>query len=99
MYAVNMPLVASIRVVGVNAANPLDAAKAAYDSVKDSLSEILQKSFPLDPNLQGCQVECVSWAGMDIESATVEIAWENGDELAPVNEVANFELDNGHFVA
>lgn len=99
MYAVSMSLVASIRVVGVNAANPRQAAETAYDSVKDSLSEILQKSFPQDPNLQGCQVECVSWAGMDIESATVEIAWVNGDDNAVPNEVATFERDNDMFVA
>ena len=97
MYSVDMTVVACIRVIGVKAANPTEAAEAAYACVQDSLAEILSKSFPNDPNLEGCRVECVSWSGQDIESATVDIAWRDEAGTARFREVGSFERDNGVF--
>lgn len=96
MY-VDMSVVACIRVVGVKASNPLAAAESAYAIVAESLAQILSKSFPNDPNLEGCRVECVSWSGQDIESATVDIAWTDETGRSRSREVGAFERDNGAF--
>ena len=98
MYAVNMTVVACIRVIRVKAANPAEAAETACESVQESLAQILSKSFPNDPNLEGCQVECVTWSGQEIESATVEVAWTDEAGSSRFREVAAYTRDNGVFL-